>query len=120
MKRMQFNMGNLERLTYGMVDQQKVNATVNPIHIYYRNGGVGEYTWTLGEGIPAGQPFSFDNLQEIKATLTQCEGLFFIFKDLDLGSGNIWDITFKVEVLLLVQSPSLTLQFLSMWSPTRR
>lgn len=112
MQRMQFNMGNLERLTYGMVDQQKVNATLNTIHIYYRNGGVGEFTWTLGEGIPPGQPFSLDSLQEIKATLTQCEGLFFIFKDLDLGSGHIWDITFKVEVLLQLQSPSLTLRCL--------
>lgn len=42
--------------------------------------------------------------------MTQIEALFFVFKDLDLGSGNIWDVTFKLEVLLPLYSLFLILQ----------
>lgn len=51
MQRMQSKMGNLELLTYGLVDQQKVNQTVNTLEVYYRRGGVSTYAWTLEEGI---------------------------------------------------------------------
>lgn len=104
MTRMQYKMGNLELLTYGLVDQHKVNTTINTIELYYRRGGVAEYPWTIGQGMPPGSPFTFDDLGSIKATLTQIEGLFFVFKDLDLGSGNIWDITFKLEVFIQLSS----------------
>jgi hypothetical protein len=59
MQRMHNQMANLDQLAYGPIDQTAFNQSVQRLEVYYRKGGVGVFEWTLAEGLPAGQPFSF-------------------------------------------------------------
>jgi hypothetical protein len=72
-------MGNLELFSYGPINQTAFNKTMHRLHLYYKNGSTDGYEWTLRDGLASGEPFSFDNLSEIKAVLTQCKGMYFIF-----------------------------------------
>jgi hypothetical protein len=120
MQRMYEKMSNLELLTYGEIDQSAFNRTFHTVELYYRKGETASYVWTLEEGLSAGEPFSFDNLAEIKAVLNQVHTLYFNFHDVHIGQGYLWDLSFKVEVPVLILSPSPPPQSLSKYSRIRK
>jgi len=43
-------MGNLELLTYGEVDQAKLNDTEQTVELYMRNGDTATYAWNIRDG----------------------------------------------------------------------
>jgi hypothetical protein len=89
-------MGNLELLTYGEVDQRKLNQTDQTVELFLRNGNTATYAWNLQDGPLPGEPFSFDDLAEIKAVLNTVEVIYFKFENVDIGRGYVWDLTVKV------------------------
>ena len=64
-------MSNFELLTYGPIDQKKFNQTEQTVEVYYKGGDTATFSWTLQDGLPSDQPFSFQDLGEIKAVLNQ-------------------------------------------------
>ena len=64
--------------------------------MFYKNGDTARYSWNLQEGLPSGEPFSFEEIGEIKRVLNQIEVMYFYFKDVSIGKGYVWDLVYKI------------------------
>ena len=93
---LQTQFGHLEDLSYGLLDQAALNATVQHIDVQFRNGTVTTYGWTLQNGPESLLPFNISNVQEIKRVFIDAHWVDFRFQPIDLGDGNVWNINFHM------------------------
>jgi len=96
LQNVQTQMGHLEDISYGLLDQVRLNATTQQIVVFRRDGLVQRFDWTLEEGPQSGQPFAFDDLQQIKETFIGSHSVDIVFAPIDLGGGHVWDINIHI------------------------
>jgi hypothetical protein len=102
-------MGRLQDISYGMLDQQALNDTLQTIVVLRRDGVAQEFEWTLREGPKADEPFAFEDLQQIKKTFIDSHSVDIKFAPIDLGNDYLWHINIHIEVLPPPRSPSQSL-----------
>jgi hypothetical protein len=100
LKNLHQQMGRLEEISYGMLDQTALNQTVQEITVLRRDGIVNRYEWTLKDGPKADEPFAFDDLQQIKKTFIDAHSVDIKFAPIDLGGDYLWHINIHIEVIL--------------------